>query len=210
MIRIAVRTVFSALALLALLLPAGVMAQAPVKPTRKNTTVVVIDRVKVVQESKLYRQIQDEYDAWEKGFKAQYQPKLDLLREKQRALGVGPENESENPDDKPKMPDADRKKLEKDIQQLTDDVNKLQVEGRKQYEERQKAGSQRIQAMLKQVIDKLAAEYGWDVVLNKDDLNVVWFADAVDHTATVQANLDSVAPAKETKTGAPDKPATKP
>jgi Skp family chaperone for outer membrane proteins len=205
---------------LAALIPAtGVMAQAasnPGTPAKKPTYVVVIDRARIIQESKVFKDIQDEYNAWEAGFKAQVQPKVELLRAKQRELGVGPENENQDPESKPKLSDPERAKLQKEIDQLKSEIDKLQVDGRKAYEEMQKAGSQRVMAALRQVIDKLAAEKGWEVVLNKDDLNVVWFINAVDQTEAVLAKMEkapkapaTAAPSKDAKVGSATKPVPK-
>ena len=220
MSRFASRCAWAVCALLALAPAAGVVAQAassPAAPAKKPTVVVVIDRARIIQESKVYQEIQDEYAAWEEGFRAKVQPKVELLRAKQREMGIGPESEGQDPESKPKLPEAERAKLQKEIDQLKGEIDQYQVDGRKAYEEMQKAGSQRVMAALRQVIDKLAAENGWEVVLNQDDLNVVWYANAANQTEAVLARMEkatkpaaAAAPAKDVKEGAATKPAPKP
>lgn len=218
--RFASRSALAFCALLALVPAAGVMAQAassPAAAAKKPTVVVVIDRARIIQESKVYQEIQDEYTAWEEGFRAKVQPRVELLRAKQRELGVGPENEGQDPESKPKLPEAERAKLQKEIDELKAEIDKYQVDGRKAYEEMQKAGSQRVMATLRQVIDKLAAENGWEVVLNQDDLNVVWYVNAANQTEAVLAKIEKAkkpaaapAPPKDVKEDAATKPAPKP
>jgi Skp family chaperone for outer membrane proteins len=177
-------------------------AAAKAKPTKQKVVVVVVDMNKIFQESKLSKQIQAEFKAWDEGIRLQAQPKLDLLKQKQQALEAG----------KTTLPEPEKTTLEKEIQGIQQEVSQIQAKARQEYQERQNAAAQRMQTKLSPVLEALGSEYGWDVVVNKGEQNILWSSEAVDHTETLMERMnaetpDAPAPAPAPAAAAPAPPA---
>jgi Skp family chaperone for outer membrane proteins len=192
------RTCVAAVLAATLCLAAAAPAAAKVKPTKQKVVVVVVDMNKIFQESKLSKQIQAEFKAWDDGIRLQAQPKLDLLKQKQQALEAG----------KATLPEAERTKLEKEIQGIQQEVSQIQAKARQEYQERQNAAAQRMQAKLAPILEALGAEYGWDVVVSRGEQNILWSSEAVDHTETLMERMNAETPDAPAPAPAPAPAAT--
>jgi len=189
------RTVGILLAVACLVMALGVFAQAPkAKPTKKNVVIVVVDMGKIYRESKLSKLIMVEMKAWDDGIRAQAQPKMDLMKQKQQALQDG----------QAKLSQDEKDKLTKEVQGLQTDLSTLQSKARQEYQEKQNEATQRMQSKLEPIIKALAEENGWDLVQNKADQNSLYSADALDQTDVVLAKFDAATP--DTAAAAPPAP----
>jgi Skp family chaperone for outer membrane proteins len=159
-------------------------APSGTKPTKKQVVVVVIDMAKVVRESSLSKSVQAEFQSWTEGVKAALQPRADTIRAKQDALK----------NDEGKL-NADQKQTrEKEIALLQAELNQLQQKVQQDYQTRQQMAEERLRSAFDPVVDALAKEFGWDIILNKSE-RMVWNSDAVDQTDLVLARFNAAAPA---------------
>jgi Skp family chaperone for outer membrane proteins len=144
----------------------------------------MIDMGKVFRESKLSKQIQAEFKAWDDSVRGQAQPKITLMQQKQQALQ----------DSQSKLSAGEKDKLGKEVQDLQSELNTIQSKARQEYQEKQGAATQKMQAKLQPVIEALATENEWDLVMNKADQNAVWSSEALDQTDLILAKLDAQTP----------------
>lgn len=153
---------------------------ASVKPTKKNVVVVVVDVSRIARESNLAKSVQAEFQAWGDGIKAALQPKGDTLRTKQEALKT----------EGAKLT-ADQKQVrEKEIAALQLEMSQLQQKAQQEYQQRQQGAEERLRAAFEPVLDTVAKENGWDVIINKAD-RLLWSSDAVDQTDQVLARFNA-------------------
>ncbi|MGA9751393.1 MAG: OmpH family outer membrane protein [Acidobacteriota bacterium] len=155
------------------------------KPTKKNPVVVVVDMGQIVRESNLSKQIQAELQSWGEGMRAQMEPKIKAYQEKEAAFKK----------DEAKLSAADKTKRSQELDALRADLQQMQTKAQQEYQQRQQAAGERMQAAFGPLMDSLAKERGWDVVLNKGQQDVIWASDAVDQTAAVLARFNAQAPA---------------
>ena len=153
---------------------------AAVKPTKKNVVVVIIDVSRIARESNLAKSVQAEFQVWGDGIKAALQPKGDALRAKQEALKT----------EGAKLT-ADQKQVrEKEIATLQGEMNQLQQKAQQEYQQRQQGAEERLRAAFDPVLDTVAKENGWDVILNKTD-RLLWSSEAVDQTDQILARFNA-------------------
>lgn len=153
---------------------------AAIKPTKKNVVVVIIDVSRIARESNLAKSVQAEFQAWGDGVKATLQPKGDALRAKQEALKT----------EGAKLT-ADQKQVrEKEIATLQAELNQVQQKAQQEYQQRQQGAEERLRAAFEPVLDTVAKENGWDVILNKTD-RLLWSSEAVDQTDQVLARFNA-------------------
>jgi outer membrane protein len=154
------------------------------KPTKKQVVVVVIDMAKIVKDSNLSKSVQAEFQSWVEQVKAALQPRAETIRTKEEALKT--EGDKLTPDQK--------QTREKEIQVLQNELTQLQQKVQQDYQTRQQMAEDRLRKAFDPVIDALAKEYGWDIILNKSE-RMVWNSDAVDQTDLVLARFNAAAPA---------------
>lgn len=153
---------------------------AAVKPTKKNVVVVIVDVSRIARESNLAKSVQAEFQAWGDGVKAALQPKGEALRAKQEALKT----------EGAKLT-ADQKQVrEKEIASLQAELNQVQQKAQQEYQQRQQGAEERLRAAFEPVLDTVAKENGWDVILNKTD-RLLWSSEAVDQTDQVLARFNA-------------------
>ncbi len=155
------------------------------KPTKKNPVVVVVDMGQIVRESTLSKQIQAKLQSWGEGMRAQMEPKIKAYQEKEAAFKK----------DEAKLSSADKAKRSQELDALRGELQQMQTKAQQEYQQRQQAAGERMQAAFGPLMDSLAKEKGWDVVLNKGQQDVIWASDAVDQTAVVLARFNAQAPA---------------
>ena len=160
-------------------------ASAQPTPIPTNRPVVVLDGLKIYHESKLSLQLQKDLQGWQETAKAEMQPKIDDLRKRQAELQ----------DQASKLSPADKEKKTKEMQDLQQALYQQQRQLQQEGQERQRAASQKFQAALSPIVEQLARENGWDVVLNKSEQTAVWTNSAVDITDVVLRRMDAATPA---------------
>jgi|APIni6443716594_1056825.scaffolds.fasta_scaffold124233_1 outer membrane protein len=151
-----------------------------VKPTKKSVVVVIVDVSRIARESNLAKSVQAEFQAWGDGVKVALQPKSEALRVKQEALKT----------EGAKLT-ADQKQVrEKEIATLQLEMNQMQQKAQQEYQQRQQGAEERLRAAFEPVLDAVAKENGWDVVLNKAD-RLLWTSEAVDQTEQVLTRFNA-------------------
>lgn len=162
--------------------PASTTAQpeAAAKPTKKAAVVVVLDMGRIIRESNLSKSIQAEFQTWGDGVRAAMQPKAEAIRTKQEALKK----------DEGKL-NADQKQTrEKEIALLQGELQQMQQKAQQEYQQRQQAAEGRLKAAFEPVVDAVAKENGWDVILSTGGDRLVWSSAAVDQTDLVLARFN--------------------
>lgn len=154
------------------------------KPTKKSVVVVVLDMPRVVRESNLSKTVQADFQAWGEGVKAGLQPKANALQAKQAALQS----------DGAKLTPERKQAAEKEIADLQGELAQAQQKAQQEYQQRQQAAEVRLRTAFDPVLDAVAKENGWDIILNKAD-RLVWSSDAVDQTEIVLARFNAAYPA---------------
>lgn len=153
---------------------------AAVKPTKKNIVVVIVDISRIARESNLAKSVQTEFQAWGDGVKAALQPKGEALHAKQEAMKTEGGKLS-----------ADQKQVrEKEIAALQLEMNQIQQKAQQEYQQRQQGAEERLRAAFEPVLDTVAKENGWDVILNKTE-RLLWSSEAVDQTEQVLARFNA-------------------
>lgn len=159
-------------------------ASAAAKPTKKQVVVVVIDMAKIVKESNLSKSVQAEFQTWVEQVKAALQPRAETIRTKQEAL----KNEGD------KLTADQKQTREKEIQVLQTELNQLQQKVQQDYQTRQQMAEDKLRKAFDPIVDALAKENGWDIIMNKSE-RMVWNSDAVDQTDLVLARFNAATPA---------------
>lgn len=155
-------------------------AQAASKPTKKQVVVVVIDMAKIVKDSNLSKSVQADFQAWVEQVKAALQPRGETIRAKQEALK----------NDGDKLTPDQKQTREKEIQVLQTELTQLQQKVQQDYQTRQQMAEDRLRKAFDPLIDALAKENGWDIIMTKSD-RMVWNSDAVDQTDYVLARFNA-------------------
>lgn len=166
--------------------PEKAAGQPAPKPPKKNPVVVVLDVERVVKETKISQEIQDELNAWGQNMQAQLQAKAETLKQKDAefraaAMRLSPEQ---------------RNRKISELEAMQQELQQLQSQAQQEFERRQGLAGQKMSEKFEPLVKKLAGENGWDVVLNKTGQNTIFTNDALDQTDYVIQHLNS-APANQ-------------
>lgn len=151
------------------------------KAPKKNPVIVVLDVEKIIKESAPSKQIQADLSAWAESAKSQIQAKAQEVDKAQA-----------------------EKRPAKEIEALKMATMQMQQAAREEFQKRQNEASDKMREVFNPVVDALAKENGWDVVLNKTDQVTIWTSDAMDQTDLVLQRLNSLSTPKAP--AAPAKP----
>lgn len=178
------RRVLVALAILTttLALSAADSRQPSSVPPAKHA-VALVDVARISRESKLAKQLSEQFRAWRAGYDAEINPKLELLKQKQEAFQK--DQEKLSPDEKDKRT--------KDLQALQQEIFQKQRDAQQEFKQREQEAGAKLQAQVMPVLAAMGAEYGWDVILNKGD-QTLWEANGVDVTDEVIRRMDAATP----------------
>ena len=69
-------------------------------------------------------------------------------------------------------------------------MNQIQQKAQQEYQQRQQGAEERLRAAFEPVLDTVAKENGWDVILNKTE-RLLWSSEAVDQTEQVLARFNA-------------------
>jgi Skp family chaperone for outer membrane proteins len=165
---------------------------APAPKAAGARVVVVVDMGHIFKDSKFAKQIQEEFKTWEDNIKAEVQPKLDLLKQKQEALK----------DPEGKLTPQQKEDLNKELAALQNDLMQRQRQAQQEFKQKQEDAGRRLQEKVDPILQKLADENGWDVILNKGQ-DALWVRDAADVTDMVMSRLDAETPDAPAPAAAP-------
>ncbi len=178
-------------ALLALSLAVSALAAGPKTPEKalsgvlkKTPVVVIVDMSRIYKDSKISKQIEADFSAWNESLRATFQKELADLRSKQEAFK---KNEAT-------LSKEEKAKEQKAIDAAQKDLSSLQMKARQEFQKRQKAAEEKLHNVLDPLLEKLGKEYGWDVILNKGSKDLVWNTGVVDETDLILKHLDAATP----------------
>lgn len=154
------------------------------KPPKRNAVIVVIDIDRILKETKLSQQITLELQAWGEGMKNQMQAKIAVFQQRQEALKASGQS----------MPPAVRNAKIQELQSLQAEIQQMQSQAQQELERRQEAAAKKMRDQFDPMMDAIAKQNGWDVILNKADQVTVWSAGVMDQTDYVIKRLNSMQP----------------
>jgi outer membrane protein len=163
--------------------PEKVEGQPAPKPPKRNPVVVVVDVERIVKETKMSQDIQNELNAWGQGMQAQLQAKAEAFKQKDAEFRAEAMRLS------PQLRDQRIRELEA----MQQDLQQLQGQAQQEFERRQSLAGQKMSEKFEPLVRTLAGENGWDVVLNKAAQNTIFANDALDQTDYVIQRLNSAA-----------------
>jgi outer membrane protein len=158
--------------------PAGVAAgvEGP-KPPKKNPVVVVLDIERIIKESKMSHQLQSDLQSWADSTRSQLQSTAEEIHKAE----------------------TDGKIPAKQLEGLKERLYQAQEQAKQEYQRRQDEAGEQMKKTFDPLIQTLAKENGWDIVLNKADQITIWTSDVLDQTDYVIHRLDQSVPVAATK-----------
>ncbi len=151
--------------------PAGQSAPADgAKPAVKNPVVVVLDVGRIMKEAKPSKTLQKSLNDWAESTMTELRAKMDAYQKAK----------------------ADGKLSPKRMAAMEKELEDLRQKSNEEYQKRRQEAADKMKATFDPLIEKLAKENGWDVVLNKVDQVTVWSSDALDQTDYVIQQLDKM------------------
>jgi Skp family chaperone for outer membrane proteins len=148
--------------------PATPSGSAGPKPAKANPVVVVLDMNRLIGESQLSKTIDQELRSWAEAKQAELQGRAQSA---QQALGTGA---------KPAEVEAMKREL-----------YRMQEAAKQEFQQRQTAAAERLKQAFDPLIQSLAKENGWDVVLNKNEQLTIYVGETLDQTDFVLARLNA-------------------
>jgi Skp family chaperone for outer membrane proteins len=159
--------------------PATAGGNASPKPLKANPVVVVLDMNRLIGESALSKTIDQELRSWAGSKQAELQARAQSIQRAEAAQA------------KPAEVDAMKREL-----------YQVQEMAKQEFQQRQAGAADRMKKAFDPLVQSLAKENGWDVVLNKSDQVTIYAGDALDQTDFVLARLNA-APAPSAAPVAP-------
>lgn len=164
------------------------VAKGALKPAKKNPVIVTIDLDRITKESKAGKARYAEIQKWAEARQMEIRKKVAEIRAAE-AMG---------------------KTSKRRLQAMQDEVGRMGKQSQEEFNKRRMKAAEEMSKLFDPLIDKLAKQNGWDVVLNKIQQVTVWTSDALDETDYVIAQLDKAGAAAPAETpGATPKTASK-
>ncbi len=164
--------------------PAGKAATADgAKPAVKNPVVVVLDVQRIMREAKPSQEIQKSLNDWAETTMTEMKAKMEAYQKAK----------------------ADKKLSRTRLAAMEKDLQELRQKDNEEYQKRRQAAADRMKGIMDPLIQKLAKENGWDVILNKVDQVTIWSSNALDQTDYVIQQLNKVKTDAGKKAEAPKK-----
>lgn len=173
--------------------PEKAPVQGGAKPPKKNLVVVVVDLEKVVKEAKLSQEIQADLGIWSENMRRDIQAKADLLKRKDGEFRAQAARMS---------PDQRAARIQ-ELDSMQQELQQLQNQAQQELERRRGIAGQRMTEKFEPLVQKLAKENGWDVVLNRSEQITIFSNDALDQTDFVIKRLNEMPQEKPADASAP-------
>lgn len=162
--------------------PEKAAGQPAPKPPKKNPVLVVLDVERIVKETKISQDIQDELNTWGQDMQAQLRSKAETLRQKDAQFRA----------EAARLSPPQRDERIRELEGMQQELQQLQNQAQQEFERRQGLAGQKMSEKFEPLVRKLANENGWDVVLNKSGQNTIFTNDALDQTDFVIQHLNSL------------------
>lgn len=164
------------------------VTKGALKPAKKNPVIVTIDLDRITKESKAGKTRYAEIKKWAEARQEEIGKKVAEIRAAE-AMG---------------------KTSGRRLQAMQDEVGRMGKQSQEEFNKRRMQAADEMTKLFDPLIDKLAKQNGWDVVLNKVPQVSVWTSDALDETDYVIAQLNKTGAAAPAETpGVPPKTASK-
>ncbi len=161
--------------------PAGpATSSTGAKPAKANPVIVVLNVERIMHESKLSKDIQADLKSWAEGIQGQLQSRAEVIRKAE----------------------AGKSKSPKELDAMKGELFQMQQQAKNEFQQRQEAAADQMKKAFDPVVQRLAKENGWDVVLNENEQITIFASNALDQTDYVIQQLNA-APAP---TAAPEVP----
>lgn len=142
------------------------------KPAKANPVVVVLDMDRLMGESNLSKGLHEELKAWAEAKQGELKARADAIQKAEAA----------------------KTKPAAEIEGMKRELFQMQEMAKQEFQQRQVEAAERMKKTFDPLVQSLAKENGWDVVLNKSEQLAIYTGDALDQTEFVLARLN-VAPA---------------
>ncbi len=164
--------------------PAGKAASADgAKPAVKNPVVVVLDVQRIMKEAKPSQEIQKNLNDWAESTMAEMRAKMEAFQKAK----------------------AEKKFSRTRLAAMEKDLQDLRQKDNEEYQKRRQAAADKMKGIMDPLIEKLAKENGWDVILNKVDQVTIWSSSALDQTDYVIQQINKTKVDTGKKAEAPKK-----
>jgi Skp family chaperone for outer membrane proteins len=156
--------------------PATPANNSGAKPAKANPVVVVLDMNRLMGDSKLSKSLHEELKNWAESKQSEL---------KARAAAV---QQAEAAKEKPAV-----------IEAMKRDLFQMQEMAKQEFQQRQEEAADRMKKTFDPLVQTLAKENGWDVILNRTAEGTIYTGEALDQTDYVLAKLNAAsAPTAET------------
>jgi Skp family chaperone for outer membrane proteins len=156
--------------------PATPAGNSGAKPAKANPVVVVLDMNRLMGDSNLSKSLHEELKTWAESKQSEL---------KARAAAV---QQAEAAKEKPAV-----------IEAMKRDLFQMQEMAKQEFQQRQEEAADRMKKTFDPLVQALAKENGWDVILNRTAEGTIYTGEALDQTDYVLAKLNAAAaPAPET------------
>ncbi|OYW02339.1 MAG: hypothetical protein B7X11_03690 [Acidobacteria bacterium 37-65-4] len=154
------------------------------KPAKANPVLVVLNMDRLMGESNLSKGLHEELKAWAEGKQAELKAHADSIQKAEAA----------------------KAKPAAEIEAMKRELFQMQEMAKQEFQQRQVEAADRMKKTFDPLVQSLAKENGWDVVLNKSEQLTIYTGDALDQTEFVLARLNAAPPPAAAPALTPAKP----
>lgn len=162
--------------------PATPASNSGAKPAKTNPVVVVLNMDRLMGDSNLSKSLHEELKAWAESKQSELKARAEALQRAEAAK------------EKPAVTEAMKR-----------DLFQMQEMAKQEFQQRQTEAADRMKKTFDPLVQALAKENGWDVILNKSAEGTIFTGEALDQTDYVLAKLNA-APAPAAETAHPTEP----
>ena len=161
--------------------PAASGGTVAAKPAKANPVVVVLDMDRLMGESNLSKGLHAELKAWAEGKQAELKGRAEAIQKVEAA----------------------KSKPAAEIEGMKRELFQMQEMAKQEFQQRQVEAADRMKKTFDPLVQSLAKENGWDVVLNKSEQLAIYTGDALDQTEFVLSRLNAAPAAAPADATAP-------
>jgi len=162
--------------------PATPSGGASAKPAKANPVVVVLDMNRLMGDSNLSKSLHEELKTWAENKQSELKARAEALQQAEAAR------------EKPAVTEAMKR-----------DLFQMQEMAKQEFQQRQEEAADRMKKAFDPLVQALAKENGWDVILNRTAEGTIYTGEALDQTDYVLAKLNA-SPAPTAETAHPTEP----
>jgi Skp family chaperone for outer membrane proteins len=162
--------------------PATPASSSRAKPAKANPVVVVLDMPRLMGDSNLSKSLREELKTWAESKQSELKARAEAVQQAEAAR------------EKPAV-----------IEAMKRDLFQMQEMAKQEFQQRQEEAADRMKKAFDPLVQTLAKENGWDVILNRTAEGTIYTGEALDQTDYVLVKLNA-APAPAAETANPTEP----